>query len=124
MSQAFPLSDGWKRNPLINPGANGSTHVFQRDLWVGSESATVIVRYEPVVNVQTVTAIRTQYNHNSVKNRIFLMVPKNADVTSVPRDIGVITMSSFGYDEENLVWLTKKKNVKKFRCDLAAPIAS
>jgi len=96
LSQAFPLSDGWKRNPLNSPGANGSTHVFRRDLRVGSESATVIVRYETVVNVQTVTATRTQYNLNSVKNRIFLMVPKNADVTSFSLDNGVITMSSFG----------------------------
>jgi hypothetical protein len=124
LSQAFPLSDGWKRNPLISPGTNGSTHVFRRDLWVGSEFATVIVLYEPVVNVQTVAAIRTHYNNNSVKNRIFLMVPKNADVTSVPKDIGVIPMSSFGYNDGNLVWLTKKKNAKRFTNELPASTVS
>jgi hypothetical protein len=53
-----------------------------------------------------------------------MLVPKNADVTSVPQDIGVITMSSFGYDDGKLVWLTKKKNAKTFRNDLLAPTAS
>ena len=124
LHQAFHVSDGWKPVPQVSPGTNGSPHVFRRDLWVGSELATVIVLYESVVNGETVTAIRTQYKNNSVKNRIFLMVPKNTDVASVPQDIGVITMSSFGYEAGKLVWLIKKKNAKKFTYELPAPMAS
>jgi hypothetical protein len=41
------------------------------------------------------------------------MVPCGSDSKAVPPDIRVITMSSFGYDAENLVWLTRKKNAKK-----------
>ncbi len=124
LSQVFSVSDGWKRNPLTSPGTNGSTHYFRRNLWVGCEFATVIVLYEPVVNGQTVTAIRNRYHNKGVKNRIFLMVPKNADVSSVSQDIGVITMSGFGYEDGKLVWLTKKKNAKKFRNDVPVPTVS
>jgi len=124
LHQVFHVSDGWKPVPPVSPGTLGKIHAFRRDLWVGSELATVIVLYESVVNGETIAAIRSQYLDNTTKNRIFLMVPKHADVSSVPRDIGVISMSSFGYNDGKLVWLTKKKNAKMFAGELPAPTAS
>jgi hypothetical protein len=43
-----------------------------------------------------------------------LLVPKGADVTALPGDIRVLFMDSFGFVDERLVWLTKKKNAKQY----------
>jgi hypothetical protein len=124
LHQVFHISDGWKQVPPVNHGTIGSIHVFKRDLWVGSEHVTAVVLYEPIVNREKLAAIRSQYQNGYAKNRIVLMVPKNADIASVQGDIRVITMSSFGYDAGKLVWLTKKKNAKKFMSELPALTAS
>jgi len=125
LNQVFRVSDGWKEVPPVNSATTGGIHVFKRDLWGGrSEHATIIVLYEAIVNEEKIASICTRYQNGQEKNKIVLLVSKNADVDLVPKDIGVITMSSFGYDAGKLVWLTKKKNAKKFTSELSVPTAS
>ena len=114
LTQIFPFSDGWKTVSTTCPAFAASVHLFRRDLWVGSEHATVVVVYEPVVSSERVAMIRSRYMNGNARDKLVLMVPKGADVASVPNDIGIISMSSFGYDTGKLVWLTKKKNAKKY----------
>ncbi len=103
-------------------GTNTSVtiYTFSRDLWVGSEKVTVISMYSQVVSGEEIANLRSRYSTGTVKHRIAIMVPDGCDLSSVPEDIRVITMSSFGYDAGKLVWLTKKKNAKKFTSDLPA----
>jgi len=125
LNQIFRDSDGWEQVPPVNSATTGSIQSFKRDLWGGrSEHATIIVLYEAIVNEEKIDSIRTRYQNGREKNKIVLLVPKNADFASVPEDIRVITMSSFGYDAGKLVWLTKKKNAKKFTNDMSVPTAS
>jgi hypothetical protein len=50
--------------------------------------------------------------HTSVGR--FLLIPQGADISGVPGHISVFQMSSFGFVDDELVWLTKKKNVMRY----------
>jgi hypothetical protein len=44
----------------------------------------------------------------------YLLVPKDANVSSVPGHIRILPMSAFGFSDGELIWLTKKKGVKHY----------
>lgn len=114
LRQAFPVSEGWKLTSMASSNNAGTVYTFSRNLWIGHEQATVISLYSPVVSEPEIADLRSRPGNGAAKHRFALMVPDGSDLSAVPGDIRKITMSSFGYDAGKLVWLTKKKNAKKF----------
>lgn len=124
LRQAFPVSEGWKQTSMACSGTSCTVYTFSRDLWVGRELATVISLYSPVISSEELADLRNRYINGATKHRLAIMVPDGCDVSAVPADIRKITMSGFGYDAGKLVWLTKKKNAKKFVAELPVPSVS
>ena len=112
LNHLLPAQDGWERKEQVSSGC-GTLYRYSRAIWNRREQALVLVSYESVVPADTIGAVFGQ-NENGLRNsRYFLLVPQGADVSGVQPPVQVHFMPGFGFRDEKLVWLTKKKNAKK-----------
>jgi hypothetical protein len=72
------------------------------------------VSFDEEPSVTSLAAMAAGHTGRNALKAQYLLVPKAADVTAVPKGIQIISMNAFGFVEGELVWLTKKKNAKHY----------
>jgi hypothetical protein len=109
----FRESDGWECRQESSPVPGAMTFVLSREIRGKKQIIPLAVSYE-----HEPTLFPLEHLVGTMKGKRLtgkcLLVPKGADVTALPGDIRVLFMDSFGFVDERLVWLTKKKNAKQY----------
>jgi hypothetical protein len=114
INRFFSTYDGWKITPLPEAGGYDREFIAERTISGNKELNKVLVSFEKKVSKEKLERMRSSVTgpYGQVhKSTILLIVPKNADTSSVPSDIRVSFMNSFSFDGDMLAWT--KKPVQK-----------
>jgi len=110
----FPRYEGWDMQ-LVTPSDNqGFLFQVSRYHRGTNQYALVSASLKQKPTSQDIPKIKADPLNRHVLVGRFLLIPQGADIPGIPSHIGVIQMSSFGFVDGELVWLTKKKNAMKF----------
>lgn len=114
INRFFSTYDGWKITPLPEAGGYDREFIAERTISGNKELNKVLVSFEKKVSKEKLERMRSSVTgpYGQVhKSTILLIVPKNADTSSVPGDIRISFMNSFSFDGNVLAWT--KKPVQK-----------
>jgi len=117
--QQFSGYDGWKIAPVAGTNPAGRFFKVSRSRWAGDEVVFIAVSFDPVPKEEVVSVLDTIPGGQGPRIKKYLLTPQAADTSEIPPHIRILLMNAFAFAEGNLVWLTKKKNAKKFICELA-----
>ncbi|MFA4875854.1 MAG: hypothetical protein WC586_00445 [Methanoregula sp.] len=78
------------------------------------EVAFVAVSFRRTPDERVVSALDALPVSGELKAEKYLITPQAADTAAIPSGIKVLPMNAYAFEQGNLVWMTKKKNVKKF----------
>jgi hypothetical protein len=115
----FSEYDGWKVAPVAGAQPAGRFFRVTRNKWAGDEMVFIAVSFDPVPREEFVSVLDTLPHGQGPRTKKYLLTPQAADTSEVPPHIRILRMNAFAFAEGNLVWLTKKKNAKKFVCEQA-----
>jgi hypothetical protein len=110
----FRDHDGWECKQVPSPGTRDAVFFLSRDVRGKKETVALAVSFDEEPSVTTLAAVSAGHKGRNALKAQYLLVPKAADVSAVPKEIQVLSMNAFGFVEGKLVWLTKKKNAKHY----------
>ena len=121
----FSVYEGWKVAPVRGPPSAGSFYQASRGRWGGEETAFIAVSFDPVPKEESINALDLLPNSQGSKTKKYLLTPQATNTSGIPPHIKILPMSTYAFDRGELVWLTNKKNAKKFvpQPSVAAPTA-
>lgn len=120
----FSEFDGWKITPVNSALTSGGVYRITRGSWGREEVAYVAVSFDKAVGPEAIAALDIQPNGSrTTRTKKYLLTPQAAGTDCVPPHIRILLMNAFAFSEGNLVWLTKKKNARRFVCE-PAPVAA
>jgi hypothetical protein len=114
INRFFSTFDGWRIKPIPETGGYDRQFLAERMISGNKESTKVLVSFDKTVTKEKLESMRSSINgpYGQVKmNNILLIVPQNADVSSVPGDVRISFMNSFAFLGNDLTW-TKKPVLK------------
>ena len=114
INRFFSTYDGWKITPLPEAGGYDRQFIAERTISGNKESTNVLVSFDKTVSKDKIESMRSSATgpYGQVrKNNILLIVPQNADTSSVPEDVRISLMNSFAFQGKALTWT--KKPVQK-----------
>jgi len=115
LRQIFSEHDGWKITPASTTRSGGVLYRISRSRWVGEEVAFVAASFTQVPSDETIAALDILPDgSNTVRIKKYLLTPQATDTSCIPPHVRVMPMQAFAFVQGELVWLTKKKNAKKF----------
>jgi hypothetical protein len=106
--------DGWSMEQRNLESGYDTIAILKRRNIGHSECVRILVTFAKEVSPVLLDELKRteQTNDGTVtKNRFAVMVPANADTSSVPAGVQVYTMRSFAFDGKELIWV--KKPVRK-----------
>ncbi len=109
----FRESEGWECRQEPSPVPGSMAFILSREVRGRKEVIPLAVCYEETPSLFPLEYLTSTINVKKLTGK-YLLVPKGTDVTALPGDIRVLFMDSFGFIDERLVWLTKKKNAKQY----------
>jgi hypothetical protein len=109
----FREYDGWECRPVPSPRVRDITCILSREVRGRKETAALVVSYDEEPSMLSLESVAASLNAKHLKGQ-YLIVPKSANVSAIPKPVQVIPMETFGFVEGKLVWLTKKKNAKHY----------
>jgi hypothetical protein len=109
----FREYDGWECRQVPSPRVRDITCILSREVRGRKETAALVVSYDEEPSLLSLESVAASLNRKCLKGR-YLIVPKAANVSVFPKEVQVISMESFGFVDGKLVWLSKKKNAKRY----------
>jgi hypothetical protein len=107
--------DGWKITPRrLGSGYDTIVTLERRNNNGHRECVRILTSYEKVVSPAALEELQKPepiLDGTLSRNRFSVMVPANADTSSVPAGITILTMKSFAFEGKELAWV--KKPVRK-----------
>lgn len=115
----FPEREGWEWK-VLTPAENSMVmyRVYRGDIHRKQE-AVLAVSFDYQPSEESVAALTAVPDGNRTSR--YLLVPQDADVSRVPAGIHILTMTSYGFTEGKLTWLTKKKNAMRYPSKECSP---
>ena len=110
----LPEYDGWRIEQVQGSRTPGYFYRVSRSKWVGTEIAFIAVSYDPVPKEELISTLDSLPDGHGSRTKKYLLMPQATDTSGIPPHIHVLLMTSFAFTEGKLVWVTKKKNAKKF----------
>jgi len=110
----FSPFDGWECQRAPSPATRDSVFLLTRDVRGKKETIALAVSFDEEPTVTALAGIAAGRTGRHALRGQYLLVPKEADVSAVPGNIRVLSMSAFGFSDGELIWLTKKKGVKHY----------
>lgn len=113
INRFYSTYDGWAVTPLQQSGYD-QEFIAERTIGGNKELNKILVTFEKKVPKEKLEAMRSTERgpYGQVfKSDIALIVPQNADTSSLPGDIRLFFMKSFAFDGNFLAWM--KKPVQK-----------
>ena len=109
----FKECDGWNSRQVPSPYVRDMTCILSREVRGRKETLALAVSYDEEPSTLSLEAVTASVNRKSLNGQ-YLIVPKAANVSVIPKTVQVISMESFGFVDDRLVWLSRKKNVKRY----------
>jgi hypothetical protein len=119
LHRIFSDYEGWNVAPISVPRPAGYFFRISRRKRVGEEVAFVAVSFDPAPREETTSALDQLTDGRETRTRKYLLTPQATDTSGVPPHIRVLPMTVFAFAEGKLVWLTRKKNAKRFAMEPA-----
>ena len=110
----FSSHDGWTRQQVPSPSSRNPVFLISRDIRGRKETVALAVSFDDEPSVTSLAAVSAGYKGRNALKGQYLLVPRDANVSEVPKNIRVLSMNAFGFIEGQLIWLTKKKGVKHY----------
>jgi hypothetical protein len=110
----FSKYDGWECQKAVSPAARDTVFLLTRNVRGRKETVALAVSFDEEPTTTALGAVAAGYKGRNALKGQYLLVPKNANVSEIPGHIGILSMSSFGFTEGQLIWLTKKKGAKHY----------
>jgi hypothetical protein len=114
INRFFSTYDGWTITPLKQTNGYDQEFIAERTISGNKEVKNVLVSFNKSVSKEKIESMRSTATgpYGQVqKNNILLIVPQNADTSSVPGDVRISVMNSFAFQGNDLTWT--KKPVQK-----------
>jgi hypothetical protein len=115
----FSEYDGWKV-ALIQGSREGHFYRISRGRWSEDEIAFVAISFDPVPKEESISALDTLPDGHGSRTKKYLLTPQATDTSGIPPHIRILLMNAYAFDHGELVWLTKKKNARRFVPELAS----
>ncbi len=116
ITSIFSSRDGWKCTSRGTGTGDDTLMVLERHINGHRECVKVLVTFnKSVPDPLPADLIRADRSEDGMLTRFSwaVMVPANADTSSVPAGVTVYSMRSFAFEGKELIWI--KKPVKKAR---------
>ena len=126
INRFFSTYDGWKITPLPETAGYDREYVAERTISGNKELNKVLVSFEKEVAKEKLEKMRSSVTgpYGQIhKSNLLLIVPQNADTTSVPADVRIHFMNSFAFQGNDLIWTKKpvqKTEEEKAKAKVAA----
>jgi len=117
--QVFPTYDGWTATPVTTSSGAGYFYRVSKNKWVGEEVAFIAVSFDKAPAEDVINALDALPNGLGSKTKKYLLTPQAADTSAIPPHVRILLMKAFAFAEGNLVWLTKKKNARRYTAEPA-----
>jgi hypothetical protein len=111
----FRDHDGWECKQVPSPGTRDAVFFLSREVRGKKETVALAVSFDEEPSVTALAAVSAGHKGRNALKAQYLLVPKAADVSAVPKEIQILFMDAFGFVEGKLIWLTKKKNAKRYQ---------
>ncbi len=109
----FKECDGWECRQVPSPCVRDITCVLSREVRGRKEAMALAVSYDEDPSMLALEAVAASLTRKSLNGQ-YLIVPKAANVSAIPKAVHIISMESFGFVDGRLVWLARKKNAKRY----------
>ena len=120
----FSEYEGWSIAPVNTTLASGGLYRISRGKWGGEEVAYVAVSFDKIVGQEAIAALDIQPNGSrTARTKKYLLTPQASGTACVTPHVRILLMNAFAFSDGSLVWLTKKKNAKRFATEPAAAAA-
>jgi hypothetical protein len=112
LKKLYPSVDGWQIKPAAKSGGKEQGFVVARRILGKSEGAHVMVSFDRTVTPATVDSLKAMAKNDPIPGlatpKMILVVPQNTDVSGVPREVSVLPMQNFTWEDKELVWLKRR----------------
>jgi hypothetical protein len=116
----FSSFDGWECHPVPN---SVMAYRITRNLRGQRQNVYLAVSFDLIPDPAGIAALEALGKGDRAKKGSCLLVPQGTDISCVPSSIKVLPMTAFGFIDEELRWITKKKGAVRYATE-AAPAAA
>jgi hypothetical protein len=117
LRKLYPSVDGWQIRPAAKAGGKHQGFVVWRRILGRTEGAHVLVSFDRIVAPVTIDTLAAMSRSEPISGlagpKKILVVPQNTDLSSVPREVEVLPMQSFGWEDKELVWLKRRAQMSE-----------
>jgi len=117
LKKLYPSVDGWQIKPAAKSGGKEQGFVVARRILGKSEGAYVLVSFDRIVTPGTVDSLMAMAKNDPIPGlaspKMILVIPQNTDLTSVPREVTVLPMQSFAWEDKELIWLRRRSQMSE-----------
>lgn len=116
LRKLYPSVDGWQIRPAAKTGKEQGFVVSRRILGK-TEGSHVLVSFDRIATPATVDTLRAMTRTDPIPGlaspKKILVVPQKTDLSSVSREIEVLPMQSFSWEDKELVWLKRRAQMSE-----------
>ncbi len=116
--QMLPEYDGWTIERVQGSRIPGCFYRISRSKWAGTEIGFIAVSLDPEPKEELISALDSLPDGHGSHTKKHLLTPQATDISGIPPHIRILLMTAFAFAGGKLVWLTKKKNARKFVMEL------
>lgn len=117
LKKLYPSVDGWQIKPAAKSGGKEQGFVVARRILGKSEGAYVLVSFDRNVTPGTVDSLMAMARKEPIPGlaspKMILVVPQNTDVTGISREVTVLPMQSFAWEDKELIWLKRRNQMSE-----------
>jgi len=117
LKKLYPSVDGWQIRPAAKSGVKEQGFIVARRILGKSEGAHVLVSFDRKVTPGTVDSLMAMAKKEPIPGlaspKMILVVPQNTDVTGVSREVTVLPMQSFVWEDKELIWLKRRNQMSE-----------
>ncbi len=109
----FSEFDGWVSKPLATGNGHHAYKITRNSPgFYGKEQNVYLqVSFDFRPPPECISNLAMLGSEDRNRKGMFLLVPRGADISDVPPSVKIFPMTSFGFKNGQLRWLSKKKNV-------------
>lgn len=114
IKRIYSTFDGWKITPRRHGNSYDTIFLIERMNKGTREIAKVLASFKKTITLDMIEELTLpeKATDGTVPRRSYaIMVPVNADISALPKDLKVMYMKSFSFEGKELVWI--KKPVRK-----------
>lgn len=110
----FPDYDEWEWKNLPDLNSTNLMNRVSRFYPDCQEEAIVAAIFDPNPSTGSIASLSSLPTNIQSPIVRYLLVPKDADLSGIPTDIGILTMKSLGFSSGKLIWRAKKENAFRY----------